>query len=37
SLTPAQQRVLVGLDEFSVEGIEAWSYLSNIVNGMLLP
>ncbi|CAF4485842.1 unnamed protein product [Rotaria socialis] len=37
SLKPAQQRVLAGLNEFVVDGVEAWSCLSNIINGMSVP
>ena len=29
-LKPAQQRALAGLDEFVVEGVEAWQCLSGI-------
>ena len=28
-IKPAQQRVVAGLDEFVVEGVEAWRSLSN--------
>ncbi|CAM2703987.1 unnamed protein product [Rotaria socialis] len=37
SLKHTQQRVFAGLDEFVVDGVEAWSCLSNIVNGMPVP
>ncbi len=30
SIKPAQQRVLAGLDEFVVEGVEAWHSLSSM-------
>ncbi|CAF2059693.1 unnamed protein product [Rotaria magnacalcarata] len=36
-IKPAQQRTVAGLDEFVVEGIEAWRSLSNITESMAIP
>ncbi|CAF4225837.1 unnamed protein product [Rotaria magnacalcarata] len=35
-IKPAQQRTVAGLDEFVVEGIEAWRSLSNITESMAI-
>ncbi|CAF4181776.1 unnamed protein product [Rotaria magnacalcarata] len=37
SLNPEQQRIVTGLDDFVVEGAEAWRCLSNIVELMPIP
>ncbi|CAF4276505.1 unnamed protein product [Rotaria magnacalcarata] len=37
SLKPEQQRIVAGLDDFVVEGVEAWCCLSNIVELMPIP
>ncbi|CAF3375308.1 unnamed protein product, partial [Rotaria socialis] len=37
SLKPEQQRIVAGLDDFVVEGVEAWRCLSNIVELMPIP